>query len=84
MAMRNLIAEGKLDRNVAIKSNDEIGELAASMNLISRNLKESFQKIEQYNRELLNQLYTDRLTHLANRRKLIGPGNLREPADYSF
>lgn len=67
----NRIAGGELDKTVSLDSKDEISELAGSMNLISRNLKESFQKVEQYNRELLNQLYTDRLTHLANRRKLI-------------
>jgi len=53
-----LIGKGELDAKVEIKSNDELGELAGSINEMAKDLKESRDKIEEYNRileGLLNQ-----------------------------
>jgi len=47
-----LIGKGDLDARVEIKSNDELGELADSINEMAKDLKESRGKIEEYNRIL--------------------------------
>lgn len=46
------IATGKLDQQVSIGTNDEIGELAASFNLITQRLRDSSKQIEQWNQTL--------------------------------
>jgi len=48
----NLIGKGNLDVRVNIKSRDEIGELASAFNKMAEELKESQNKIKEYNRIL--------------------------------
>jgi len=46
------IGKGNLETKVEIKSNDELGELADSFNQMTKDLKDSRDKIEDYNRIL--------------------------------
>ncbi|UCF66621.1 MAG: HAMP domain-containing protein, partial [Acidobacteriota bacterium] len=46
------IAGGRLDLQVGVTSRDEIGELAASFNLMVQRLRQSREEIEQWNRTL--------------------------------
>ncbi len=66
-----LIAGGELDHVIRIKSKNEIEELANNFNQMTQNLKDSFGKIENYNKNLLTQLFTDTLTNLPNRKKFM-------------
>src|SRR5271157_368027 len=51
--------------------NIRIGVLADNFNRLAKNLKESFEKIEVLNKDLLAQLLTDPLTNIPNRKKFI-------------
>ena len=46
------LGKGNLDTHVDIKFRDELGELASSFNEMAKDLKESREKIEEYNRIL--------------------------------
>ncbi len=46
------IANGNLEYSIQIHQKDEIGELASSFNLMAKNLKESFNTIQEYNEQL--------------------------------
>jgi signal transduction histidine kinase len=46
------IAQGNLDLQVAVTTEDEVGELATSFNLMVQRLKESREEIESWNRAL--------------------------------
>lgn len=46
------IAKGNLDYSIQVKQKDEIGELASSFNLMAKNLKDSFNTIQEYNEQL--------------------------------
>jgi signal transduction histidine kinase len=50
------IGKGNLDIKVEVKSRDELGELASAFNNMANDLKESRDKIEQYNKILENLL----------------------------
>ncbi len=67
----NIIAGGLLEHVIEINSKNEIGELADNFNRMTRNLRESFEKIENSNRNLLAQLLTDPLTNTPNRKKFL-------------
>lgn len=66
-----LAANKVWDYQINVKPGNEIGELAKNFNLMSMNLKDSFDKIEEYNRNLTNELYVDRLTGLSNRKQFF-------------
>ena len=66
-----IIASGNLEYKLKINSKDEIGELSMDFNKMTHNLRESFDKIENYSKNLLIQLYTDPLTNLPNRKKFL-------------
>jgi signal transduction histidine kinase len=51
-----IIGKGNLDTSVKIKSNDELGELATAFNEMAIDLKESRDKIHEYNKILENLL----------------------------
>jgi len=51
-----VIGQGNLDTKVEIKSKDELGELASAFNKMAKDLKESRDKIFEYNRILENLL----------------------------
>ncbi len=46
------ISKGNLDTEIVVKSKGEIGELATSFNLMTRDLKESKRKLEEYSKTL--------------------------------
>ncbi|RMF20757.1 MAG: HAMP domain-containing protein, partial [Deltaproteobacteria bacterium] len=46
------IAAGRLDIQVPVTTNDEVGELARAFNVMIRRLRESRREIEEWNREL--------------------------------
>lgn len=54
-----IIGKGKLDTSVDMERRDEIGELANAFNQMAKNLKESRDKIEEYNR-ILESLLTQK------------------------
>ena len=54
-----IIGKGNLDTTVDIQSRDEIGELSVAFNRMAKNLKESRDKIEEYNR-ILESLLTQK------------------------
>lgn len=49
-----IIGKGNLDTKVDIKSKDELGELASAFNQMAKDLKESRDKIHEYNKILEN------------------------------
>ncbi len=51
--------------------NIRIGELADNFNRLTKNLRKSFEKIEDSNKNLLAQLLTDPLTNIPNRKKFM-------------
>lgn len=51
-----VIGEGNLDKEVAISSKDELGDLADAFNKMAHDLKISREKIEEYNKTLENLL----------------------------
>lgn len=51
-----VIGQGNLDTKVEIKSKDELGELASAFNKMAKDLKESRDKIYEYNKILENLL----------------------------
>jgi len=51
-----VIGKGNLDTKVEIKSKDELGELASAFNKMAKDLKESRDKITEYNKILENLL----------------------------
>ena len=54
-----IVGKGKLDTNIDMARRDEIGELANAFNEMAKNLKESRDKIEEYNR-ILESLLTQK------------------------
>ena len=50
------VARGDLDYKIEIKSEDEVGELAASFNAMTTELKKSREEIEQYTKNLEQQV----------------------------
>jgi signal transduction histidine kinase len=51
-----IVGKGNLEHKVELKSNDEIGELADAFNQMAKDLKESRDKVEEYNKILENLL----------------------------
>lgn len=66
-----LAANRVLNYRIRVETDDELGELARNLNLMNEKLGESFQKIEEYNKKLMEELFEDRLTGLPNRRKFF-------------
>ncbi len=66
-----LVADGALEHIIKIKANNEIGELALNFNRMTQNLRDSIEKIESSNKNLLTQLLTDPLTNMPNRKKFM-------------
>jgi diguanylate cyclase (GGDEF)-like protein len=66
-----LVAAGDLEHLININSNNEIGDLATNFNKMTQNLRDSFDKIESSNKNLMNQLLTDSLTNMPNRKKFM-------------
>lgn len=50
------ISKGNLDVAVDIHSDDEIGQLAATFNQMEKDLKQSHEKLQSYNKDLENQV----------------------------
>ncbi|MDO5388723.1 MAG: ATP-binding protein [Clostridia bacterium] len=48
----NLMAKGRLDQKVAVKGNDEIGQLTKSFNIMSKELKKTIQESEEQRNKL--------------------------------
>ena len=74
-AIRTMRLDGQLPQNVAIRSKDEIGDLAAAFNAMNRELcqahselRESHDKVQAQARELKKLSIRDPLTSLFNRR----------------
>ncbi len=66
-----LVAKGMLSHTINIHADNEIGELAVNFNRMTQSLRDSFEKIENSNKYLINQLLTDPLTSMPNRKKFI-------------
>jgi signal transduction histidine kinase len=52
------VAEGDLDQNVAVRSNDELGELAVSFNLMNANLARARDRRRQMTADIAHELRT--------------------------
>ena len=72
------IGKGHLDAQIVVESNDEIGQLAASFQQMTNNLKtvnerliEDIVKRKQTEKQLEHQAFYDQLTNLPNRSKFL-------------
>ena len=70
----NEIAEGNLDKQVDIKSKDEIGNLASSFNRMTYELKKSRKEIEKYSRGLESKV-KDRTKELQSKNEELAKFN---------
>ncbi len=48
----NLLAKGRLEQHVAVKSNDEIGQLTRSFNIMAKELRKTLTEMESQNNKL--------------------------------
>ncbi len=82
---RNMSA-GRLDAQVSVETNDEVGELASAFNTMSDRLRSSFgreRELEQARRELISAVSHDLRTPLASIRAMlesINDGVVADPA----
>jgi len=68
----NAIAEGELNRRAAVQSDDEVGHLAKSFNIMVGRLQSAYEELESLNRNLEKRVHerTEELeTEIAERRK---------------
>lgn len=65
------IIAGDLDTEQAVESHDEMELLAQNFNRMRQGLKIGFEAIEENNRRLQAEAYTDKLTGLPNRKRLL-------------
>lgn len=72
------IGRGKLDTKIEIKSNDEIGQLAASFNKMTKDLKATTTSIDNLNREIAHREQAEKELEISNHDLTVAMGKLEE------
>ncbi len=75
------VSNGNLKFKIDVKQNDELGELAKSFNLMSKNLDESFNKIKEYN-DSLEEKVKKRTQELQNTLEKVQELKVQQDGDY--